>query len=751
MSAQNKVQQERSEEENDREKETSEEEVRADKKEEEKDDDKEEELAEEEEEEEEERQKEEENDQQTEEKKRKKDSEESDENEGDQMDDKEEAEDEDNHQSLKSKKVKTQKDPHPDETPSKKAKGLMASAPPSTSTVDNGKTAEEQKKEKIDASTEKEIAKLESQIQDKVKCRDYDGAALLKERIETLRYAGTQKNETQGSTVDDSIKQEITNTESRMHELAKAFEFVEAAALKEKITKLKCAGNRIKELQENLHTVREAQLQAILKQDDFNGAAAINKVTQEINEEIETLLRIPDVLGAMKRLEEVCDGAASDARAAEAEAAAEAVEAECKEKCKILEAEIEQLVKEQDYSGAAKLAQEKEALAAEAKDARLKLIPTQTEAAAKAIETELQEKCKNLEVDIERLVQEGDYAGAAKCAQQKEELVAQGKDAQLRLVPTPLRSGTRHNEGASTRRREEAEPITIADLQSSSTMIPKLVILESVRVLSFSKISSMPGNKGKGKPKQAPKGKGKGKSTDGANKGQSKTKQAPKGKGADAKDGKNSKTNNNRQDSKWMYVGQDGYIIGIGAFGDDVQHLDESLQGSLIDVHALRPSIGHMGIIYWSEVSKITRRTEHTDGGPGYPLHFGYDTSTVTRDFATMEFIQGVPTAEYVALVLRPRSVEERVTTTGESFLAVHGFDMDGAATGAIRLWRHEAYDIIQGNIYIIRGLKVAEVVSWSEDEWQWKAKKNGGKAVEHTFRTAIEDVTEVADISQFF
>ena len=158
-----------------------------------------------------------------------------------------------------------------------------------------------------------------------------------------------------------------------------------------------------------------------------------------------------------------------------------------------------------------------------------------------------------------------------------------------------------------------------------------------------------------------------------------------------------------------------------------------------------------MGIIYWSEVSKITRRTEHTDGGPGYPLHFGYDTSTVTRDFATMEFIQGVPTAEYVALVLRPRSVEERVTTTGESFLAVHGFDMDGAATGAIRLWRHEAYDIIQGNIYIIRGLKVAEVVSWSEDEWQWKAKKNGGKAVEHTFRTAIEDVTEVADISQFF
>ena len=301
----------------------------------------------------------------------------------------------------------------------------------------------------------------------------------------------------------------------------------------------------------------------VLKQDDFNGAAAINKVTQEINEEIEMLLKIPDVLGAMKRLEEACAGVASDARAAEAEAAANAAEAE------------------------------------------------------------FQEKCKSLEADIQRLVQEQDYAGAAKCAQEKEALTEEAKDARLRLIPTPQRPGTRSNKGASIGRREEAEPITIADLQAPSTIIPKLVILESVRVLSFSKISSMPGNKGKGKNKQAPKGKSKGKSKDGVSQGQLKTKQASKGKGADAKDGKSSKTANSRQDSKWMYVGQDGYIIGIGAFGDDVQQLDESLQGSLIDVHALRPSVGQLGTIYWSEVSKITRRTEHTDGGSNVMKHHG--------------------------------------------------------------------------------------------------------------------------------
>ena len=135
----------------------------------------------------------------------------------------------------------------------------------------------------------------------------------------------------------------------------------------------------------------------------------------------------------------------------------------------------------------------------------------------------------------------------------------------------------------------------------------------------------------------------------------------------------------------------------------------------------------------------------------GYPTQFGYDVSTVTRDFATMEHIQEVPKDEYVALVMRPRSVEERVTTTGESFLTVRGHDTDGAATGAIRLWRHEADDIIQGNIYIIRGLKVAEALQWSDDEWQYKPKKDGSKTVELTFRTAIEDVTEVTEIAQLF
>ena len=479
-----------------------------------------------------------------------------------------------------------------------------------------------------------------------------------------------------------------------MHELAKQYKFAEAAALKEQIVKLQCASTRIKELQERLRTEREAQLRVFLQQGDYNGAATVKKRIQEVTEEIEKFLRIPDVLGAVERLEEVYAGVASDFRAAE-----------------------EEMV-------------------------------------AKAAEAERQEKCKSLEIEIERRVQEEDYEGAAKCFQEKRELLEEAKDTRrsgdANYIPTPQRTGTRSNDGAWTGRQEQATLITIADLQAVNTIIPRLVNLQSVRVLSFSKVSSVPGNTAKGKNKgQASKGKSKTKSKNGTVQGQGKIKHVSKGKSVDTKDAKTSKDNNDRQDGKWMYVGQDGYVIGIGVFGEDVNELNERLQGCLIDVHALRPRAGQFGTIYWSEASKIVRHPEDTDAG--YPKPFAYDVSTVTRDFATMTYIQETPKEEFVALVLRPRSVEERVAATGERFLAIHGYDMDGMATGPIRLWRHETDDVIQGNIYIIRGLKVTEAWQWSDEELRYKTKTDGSKTVELTFRTAIEDVTEVADIAQFF
>ena len=65
-----------------------------------------------------------------------------------------------------------------------------------------------------------------------------------------------------------------------------------------------------------------------------------------------------------------------------------------------------------------------------------------------------------------------------------------------------------------------------------------------------------------------------------------------------------------------------------------------------------------------------------------------------------MTHLQEYPKGAYVALVIRPQSVEEQWTQGDESYLQVHGYDMDGVATGALRFWRHEVGDIIEGKIF---------------------------------------------------
>jgi hypothetical protein len=127
--------------------------------------------------------------------------------------------------------------------------------------------------------------------------------------------------------------------------------------------------------------------------------------------------------------------------------------------------------------------------------------------------------------------------------------------------------------------------------------MPSEVHLEGVRILSYSKISSLPMLSGKNKNKDKSKGKGKDKS---------------KGHG---KDGKGGKTVNTRQDAKVVYVGQDRHVIAIAAFGDDVNKLPESLLGCLVDIQRLRPRAGQMDTLYWSHTTRIVKRLEKEDTG----------------------------------------------------------------------------------------------------------------------------------------
>ena len=76
---------------------------------------------------------------------------------------------------------------------------------------------------------------------------------------------------------------------------------------------------------------------------------------------------------------------------------------------------------------------------------------------------------------------------------------------------------------------------------------------------------------------------------------------------------------------------------------------------------------------------------------------------------------------------------------------------MNGAATGALRFWRYVDGDIIEGRIYIVRGLKIVDETYWSDDAWKYVPKEDGTKTVEITFRTALEEVTDVVALARYF
>ena len=133
------------------------------------------------------------------------------------------------------------------------------------------------------------------------------------------------------------------------------------------------------------------------------------------------------------------------------------------------------------------------------------------------------------------------------------------------------------------------------------------------------------------------------------------------------------------------------------------------------------------------------------------PYVFPYDTS-VSQDFATCQSVQDSHVGIYVAFVFRAYSVNVKHTTLkSEIYLEVYGVDTQHAATGSLRFWRFEEGDIVDGHIYIVRGLKVAMGQAWDESQQKYVARADLPRKVECTRRTAIEDVTEVDAIATLF
>ena len=317
---------------------------------------------------------------------------------------------------------------------------------------------------------------------------------------------------------------------------------------------------------------------------------------------------------------------------------------------------------------------------------------------------------------------QGDYFGAAT-------IQAELTSVQEAMMPSPsVPKGKGARKGGGTDHADaDAQTISIAHLYEKDKPIPSRVNLKSVQILCMGKIASVPvRGGGKGKGKKGGKGKDKGRGT-------------PSGKGKDQ----------DREDMQVVYLGQDGFVICTAAFGACVQKVPLQTPVGLVNVHNLRPSPGQVGLLHWEETTRVVKRLVETDGG--FQQAFPYDTSAVSQDLATCGYIQESQLGQFVALVFLAISVEDKwIESSGDPYAVVYGKDMDGATT-TLLLWRFEEGEVQQGQIYIARGLKVVSDTYWSAEHYKYVPRDDGSKTVECCWRTALEDVTQVSSIAQYF
>ena len=226
---------------------------------------------------------------------------------------------------------------------------------------------------------------------------------------------------------------------------------------------------------------------------------------------------------------------------------------------------------------------------------------------------------KALEERIEACVNKNQYQAAADLQKQLESLPKAGlhgagqsgmasgsQEAHVRatgLEQRDLAPGRRsttdvgqHGAGRDgTRVPTAREVTTIAELHEPRTALRSIVSLQSVRLLSIGKTTLLPG---KGKSKGKGKGKGRGMA-----------------KGS------------NEEVCMPVYFGQDGHVVCTMAYGQglvDRVPRDMAL-GSLVNAIKLQPRPGQLGVLRWTDETRITLCLEpvHTDG----PYVFPYDTT----------------------------------------------------------------------------------------------------------------------------
>jgi hypothetical protein len=265
---------------------------------------------------------------------------------------------------------------------------------------------------------------------------------------------------------------------------------------------------------------------------------------------------------------------------------------------------------------------------------------------------------------------------------------------------------------------------TLKELQTATKAIPSVVNLTHVRFLAMGKETPIEFPKGemKGIDKDKSKKKGSGK---GCNKGDASIKGKVYGSYTAAK-GSSKRTSA----AKALYFGQDGYvqciIVGSGhflSFTDDTKGHDFNLQGLRYEARS--------GLLFLSGECQ-SEKCAHA-----LPFEHCLDYT------ASVHSVDSMTTGDFVSVAISVQRVTTDLWTQGgDPYIEIDGLDMEQNMLTRLKLWRYdEADNIVSNKFYIIHGLKVKQ--GW--EAW------GSGKVAECCYRTAMEDVTGVAAIAQWF
>jgi hypothetical protein len=263
--------------------------------------------------------------------------------------------------------------------------------------------------------------------------------------------------------------------------------------------------------------------------------------------------------------------------------------------------------------------------------------------------------------------------------------------------------------------------IPLSELCSGKSPLPIVGNLIGVRALSMSKIQ-LAGQKGSAK---------------GKDKGAKGTAKGAKGKVKGNEDG------------QILYVGKDGEVAMVAWYGNATTPLfPDNLVGTLCNISKVRMRPGQLGVVYANAQTEITNCLEPTDP----PVSFPYRTAEFCDRFATWKWATESALGTFVDIVVHVWQAEEKFTQNNqEPFMLVSGKDMDGVLIGPLRLWRHTEADIEAGRTYVFRGLVVVVSKMWNQEKWTMVPNPDGIKEAECSQRTAVEDVSDVADIAAYF